>query len=468
MTTMLPFWFSDALKKEEKTKINKLKNDLHTDICIVGGGYTGLWTAIQLKKKQPSLNIAIIDKGLCGSGASGRNGGCMLPVSPKFSAMKKIVGEADAILMVKATEQALFEIKYFCNENNIDAQIRLDGNLYTATNKAQIGRFEAVVKDLERKGINNWERWLKKKVQKHSGSQKNIDGYFSPLSGSLHPGLLVRGLKKIAEKKGVQIFENTPMIKIEENKKVVVQTKRGAITSNKVVMAINVWMPQYFPSLSRAVVLVSSDMIITDPIPEQLDQIGFTDGKVILDTRLFTHYYRTTIDGRLMLGKGGNLFSFNNKVIQAYDEASRYEELLKNSFDRFFPSLCSVPFMQSWNGPSERTKTGFPFFGRLKDKSNIVYGFGYSGNGILPTYVGGKILSSMVLDEDNEWTRSSFCKGPLGLFPPEPFRWIGAITIRNAVMRKETAEDMGLRPWWIDAKLAQLATSVGRLDKSSY
>jgi hypothetical protein len=74
----------------------------------------------------------------------------------------------------------------------------------------------------------------------------------------------------------------------------------------------------------------------------------------------------------------------------------------------------------------------------------------------------------MVLDEDNEWTRSSFCKGPLGLFPPEPFRWIGAITIRNAVMRKETAEDMGLRPWWIDAKLAQLATSVGRLDKSSY
>jgi len=464
MTTIQSFWFSDAIAKEKKININNLNNNLYIDICIVGGGFTGLWTALQLKQKQPSLDIAIIDKGLCGSGASGRNGGCMLPISPKYAAMKKIVGEADAILMIKATEQALFDIKHFCEEHNIDSQIRLDGNLYTATNKAQVGKFETVVKELQKKNINNWEHWPKEKVQKHAGSQKHIGGYFSPISGSLHPGLLVRGLKRVAEKKGIQIFENTSMTSIKENGKVVVQTNKESITSRKVVIAINAWTPQYFPSLARTVILVSSDMIITNPIPRHLDQIGFTDGKVILDTCLFTHYYRRTPDGRLMLGKGGNLFSFNNRVIPAYDEASRYEKSLRNAFNQFFPSLHSVPFIQSWTGASERTKTGFPFFGRLKDKSNIIYGFGYSGNGILPTYVGGEILSSMVLDEDNEWTRSAFCKGPLGLFPPEPFRWIGAITIRNAVRRKERAEDRNKKPWWIDQKLAKLATSVGRVD----
>ena len=120
---------------------------------------------------------------------------------------------------------------------------------------------------------------------------------------------------------------------------------------------------------------------------------------------------------------------------------------------------------QSWNGPSERTKTGFPFFGYHPKNKNIIYGFGYSGNGILPTFVGGEILSDMVLEEKNGWTKSNFCKGPIKLFPPEPFRWIGAMIIRNAVRRKEYAEQNELNPSWIDKQLAKLATSVGRVDR---
>ena len=93
MTTIQSFWFEDALKKEQNIKINKLNKNLHTDICIVGGGYTGLWTAIKIKEKNPSTNLVIIEKNLCGSGASGRNGGCMIPQSTKFLDMTKIVGE---------------------------------------------------------------------------------------------------------------------------------------------------------------------------------------------------------------------------------------------------------------------------------------------------------------------------------------------------------------------------------------
>ena len=102
-------------------------------------------------------------------------------------------------------------------------------------------------------------------------------------------------------------------------------------------------------------------MIISNRIPEQLHRIGLKDGIVVLDSCLFTHYYRTTHDGRLMFGKGGNLFSFNNKVVDAYNGPSLYEKFLKNSFKDFFPSLSEIPIIKSWNGPSERTKTGFPF-----------------------------------------------------------------------------------------------------------
>jgi len=188
----------------------------------------------------------------------------------------------------------------------------------------------------------------------------------------------------------------------------------------------------------------------------------------VLDSNLFTHYCRTTPDGRIMLGKGGNTFAFKNKVIASFDGPSTIEKFLEKSLVNFFPSLNNVKITKSWNGPSERTKTGFPFFGYHPKNSNILYGFGYSGNGVLTCYVGGDILSSMALNEQNDWTQSNFCKGPLKLFPPEPFRWFGAIIIRNAVRRKEKAEQLETKPWWVDIQLTKLATSIGRVDKTKH
>ena len=465
MTTIQSFWFADALKKEKNIKINKLNKNLHTDICIVGGGYTGLWTALKIKEKNPLTNLVIIEKDLCGSGASGRNGGCMIPQSTKFLDMKKIVGVEDAKRMVRASEDAVYNIRDFCIQNNIDAKIRIDGVVYTATNKSHEGAFENLIEELKENKINNWERLSKEKTQELTGSKRNIDGYYSAIGGSLQPAFLIRGLKKIAEKKSIKIFEHSAMLYYQENKNIIVKTKNGSVECKKLIVAINAWTPSFFPFLSRSIILVSSDMIISEPIKDKLENIRLTNGLVVLDSNLFTHYCRTTTDDRIILGKGGNTFSFNNKVIPSFDGPSKIETFLKKSLVSFFPSLKNVKITKSWNGASERTKTGFPFFGYHPKNSNIFYGFGYSGNGILPTYVGGDILSSMVLDEDNEWTRSAFCKGPLGYFPPEPFRWIGAMTIRNAVRRKEKAEDIGLQPWWIDIQLAKLATSIGRVDK---
>ena len=128
-------WFIEALQKEGDLKINELDENLDTDICIIGGGFTGLWTALKIKEKKPKINVVIIEKDLCGSGASGRNGGCMIPQSTKFQGKKKIEGLDDAKKIDIDTENAVNNIKDYCAKNNIDAQIRDDGVLYGATNK---------------------------------------------------------------------------------------------------------------------------------------------------------------------------------------------------------------------------------------------------------------------------------------------------------------------------------------------
>ena len=148
-------WFVEALKREDNLEVNQLDLNLNADICIIGGGFTGLWTAIKIKEKNPSKNIVIIEKDLCGSGASGRNGGCMIPQSTKFQGIKKIVGLEDAKKIVLATEDAVNNIKDYCAKNNIDAQIRDDGVLYGATNKFHKGAFESLIKDLKENQINS-------------------------------------------------------------------------------------------------------------------------------------------------------------------------------------------------------------------------------------------------------------------------------------------------------------------------
>ena len=148
-------WFIEALQSEGRLEINELKTDITSDICIVGGGFTGLWTALKIKEKKPSINITIIEKDLCGSGASGRNGGCMIPQSTKFTAMKNTIGIKDAKKMVSATEDAVYNIRDYCLQNNIDAKIRMGGVVYGATNKSHKGAFENLVEDLKENQINS-------------------------------------------------------------------------------------------------------------------------------------------------------------------------------------------------------------------------------------------------------------------------------------------------------------------------
>lgn len=465
MSDFRPWWLEQALKQENPAPVQPLAADITADVCIVGGGYTGLWTAIQLKQAKPDLDVVLVESDLCGSGASGRNGGCLLTLATKFLTLQRLFGDTEALRIVKASEDAVYQIAAFCREQGIEAEVRIDGSLYTATNTAQLGSMDGVMNELARHNALSWAHLPVQDVRLMAGSEEPLAGAFSPVGGSVQPALLARGLARVARQMGVKIFEGSPMKRVIETDVPQVVTPGGTVRAKSVVLALNASMATMFPSFSRTIAVVSSDMIITEPCPDLLKRTGLTRGVAVCDSRIFVNYYRSTMDGRLMLGKGGNTFSFANRMLAEFDQPSRYEASLKQTLARFFPALENVRIDASWNGPSDRSVSGIPFFGRLNKHPRIFYGFGYSGNGVGPTYLGAQILSSLVLDLDNAWTRSPLVAGPRGYFPPEPIRWLGANMVRNAIRRKESAEDFGRKPWLIDCKLAIFAAAAGKSDK---
>lgn len=464
MSAQRPFWLAQALETDGEPA-PALDGHQFADVCIVGGGYTGLWSAIQTRLKHPACDIVVLERDVCGAGASGRNGGCVLGWSGKFLSLLRLFGEAEALRLAKASEEAVWQIGRFCDTHGIDADFRAHGSLYTATSVAQLGSLGPVIRALDARGLAPFRALSADELLRRSGSAAHLAGVASAAAATVQPARLVRGLRRVAMAMGIRVHELSPMLDIEAGPPARVRTPRGSVRAPRLVLALNAWMPRALPAFARSIVVVSSDMVITEKCPDVLAALDWTDGVSVLDSRTFVHYYRNTSDGRVMLGKGGNTFAWRGNISPVFDQPSPCAPGLTRALHHFFPTLSGVPIAATWNGPSDRSVTGLPFFGRLRAHPHIVYGFGYSGNGVGPSYMGGELLSALVLDEDNAWTRSPLARGPLGLFPIEPFRYAGSLLVRQAIRRKEAAEDQGRRPRPWDLRLARLAESAGKADR---
>lgn len=206
----LPFWLAEALAAEQPAPPTPLQGQHEVDVCIVGGGFTGLWSAIALKQAEPALRILVLEKDRCGSGASGRNGGCLLTWSAKYLTLKRLFGEEQAAWLVQGSEQAVHEIARFCEAHQIEAELRVEGTCYTATSEAQRGLMEPVLQELKRAGLNQWQAIEEGELASQSGSHVHLEGLYSPHAGSVQPALLVRGLLRVARELGIEVYEASP------------------------------------------------------------------------------------------------------------------------------------------------------------------------------------------------------------------------------------------------------------------
>jgi glycine/D-amino acid oxidase-like deaminating enzyme len=457
MTVHRSLWMREALAAEgDDDSTASLNGDTSADVCIVGGGFTGLWTAIRLVELAPSLSVVLVEAGVCGSGASGRNGGFVMSWWSKFGSLVKACGTEEAVRLARASADGVAEIGRFCQDHDIDAAYHHQGWLWTATSTAQIGAWEETLSGLDRLGLEPFERLEPESVARRSGSASHLAGVFEPTAATVHPGHLVRGLRRAAIDRGVRIFEHSPMTRLTRSRgKRRVHTSVGTVTAGRLVLAMNAWaaqLPEYQPFL----IVVASDVIATPPIPDRLKATGWEPGLAVSDSRRLVNYYRTTDDGRAVFGKGGGGLAFRGKVGSAFNGRSPREWEVVAHFHRTYPALNHVEAEESWRGPIDYSAWGVPSFLAVGPGRDTFCAAGYSGNGVGPSYLGGRILASMALELDDEWATCGLTRPPRARVPREPMRYLGGQIVHGAIARKERSEDAGVRPGRLTAALARL------------
>ncbi|MEA2321464.1 MAG: hypothetical protein QOD81_1314 [Solirubrobacteraceae bacterium] len=434
----------------------RLAGTERADIAIVGGGFVGLWTAIGIKRRAPASDVVVLEQDVCGGGASGRNGGMVLSWWPKLASLVKLGGIERGLHLARASEAAIAEIGAFCEAHDIDAAFRRGGFLWTATTPAQVDAWEGVVGLCESLGVEAFKRMDPAEVAERAGSARHLAGVFDAAAATVQPAMLARGLRRVALELGVRIFEGSQVTGFSRDRPLTLRTPRGVLTAEKIVLATNAWAAT-LPELRRSLVVVSSDIVATPPIPERLGEIGWTGGESVTDSQMMVAYYRTTRDGRIVFGKGTAAVTLGGRIGDAYDRDDSRSDMTAADFRRTYPALADVPIEQAWGGPIDRTPTSLPILGHLGGRPDVLYGVGWSGNGVGPSVVGGRILTSLALGEEDEWSTSPLVDRPHDRFPPEPIRFLGAQIVRQAVVRKERAEADHRSPSALDVRIAKLA-----------
>lgn len=438
MSPSRSFWLERALAGEEDQPA--LEGRLRCDVCVVGGGYTGLWTALRLKEKDESLEVVLLERDVCGAGASGLNSGFLLTWWCKFPSLANVVGPDEAVRLCRATELELMNIGAFCMDHEIEADYTSGQWLWTATNAAQVGAWRPTIEAIARAGGGApFEEVSRAETAARVGSPRPLGGVYER-SATVQPARLARGLRKVAIDRGVQIFEHSAVQRYAP----LVQTEYGEVEAETVVVATGAWLGRN----NRALTIISSDVLAT----ERLDELPLDDGLWCSDSRLMVHASRQ-YDGRLLFSKGGAAVAFAGRA-DGFSGISSRPDVAEREFRRFYTQLSQVKVAATWGGPIDRTTSGVPFFYR---DGRVVYGAGYSGVGLCQAALGGRILASIALRRDDEWATCGLARRPLGAFPPEPIRYLGAISVRAAVDRKERAEDGGRVSGPVTQRLASFA-----------
>ena len=282
---------------------------------------TGLWTALRLRDLDPSLDVVVVEGGLCGEGASGRNGGFALSWWPKIETLIKRAGRDEAFELARASEEVIADIGAFCEREGIDAHFHAGGWAWTATSPAQLDAWRGAVATCEAGGARPFEAWSAQEARERLGSPVHLGAVYERGAATVQPALLARGLRAAALRHGVRVLERSAMRSLDVAR-AVVRGDRGEVAAEAVVLATNAWSAQAH-GLRTAIVPLSSDVVATEPIPEVLERIGWTGGEAISNSRLMVDYYRTTRDGRIVFGRGGGGLAFRGGSARASTGAQR-------------------------------------------------------------------------------------------------------------------------------------------------
>jgi len=451
--TRYGYWLEEAGAVEPT---RPLDGDTSADVVIVGAGFLGLWTAWQLKALEPGVDIVVLDAGLAGHGPSGRNGGFVSTLWDDLPILRDRVGDVRAVDVCRASERAVHGIGTWCETQGVDAWYHAAGTVQVATSEAQVGDWDEVVEACGDVGaVDEAVALSREEVAARCSSPAFLGGMLLRIAANVQPARLALGLRAKAIEAGVRLHERTPVRRL--SREGTAATAGGEVRSGAAVLAVNS-ATAGFAGFRNALAVASSHMVVTEPVPDVLETIGWTGGENIHDCRTLLHYFRTTRDGRIALGWGGGQMGFGGRHDGRLDVDRNAALHAVAALRRFFPQLQGREITHAWGGPIDVSPTHLPIFG---SRGRVHYGFGFTGNGVGPTYLGGEILARLALDRRDEITGLAVVEPERKLFPPEPFRFAGGTAIRTALVRRDDANDNGADPDPMTTAVAALPRKLG-------
>ncbi len=431
-----PWWLTEAEQDGTEPPAPSPDGDLAADVCVIGGGLTGLWTALTLREREPSARVVVLEADRCGSGPSGRNGGFLHGYWASIAGLRATLGDAGAQELARAGEGIIPAVRRF----GAEIWLREGGMLMVSTTPSQDAAIDdavraAVALGAPEEAVALDERELAARIS----SPVFRRGVFHRECATVQPARLVRALRREVLAAGVELYEGTPATGIGEG---VVTTPRGRVRAASVVVATNAAASGWRP-VRRHVTNFGSYVVLTEPVPELLGEIGWTGGEAVVDGRMFLHYFRTTDDGRVLMGSGSGPIGYGGKLDRRFTNDSPSAGRAERGLRRLLPGLAAARVERAWGGPIDVSADHLPFFGTVPG-TTVHYGLGYSGHGVGPSWLGGQILASLAVGLDDEWTQLPLATRRVPALPPEPLKRLGGGLVRAAIMACEEAEEDGL------------------------
>ena len=420
-----------------------LAGHVSADVAILGAGFTGLWTAYYLLRRQPSLRVAILERHIAGFGASGRNGGwCSSGFAVTPAVLQERFGRERARATILALYDTVDEVGRVVARETIEACYAKSGSLRLARGPYQQPLLQQSYAAYETLGVADHYRVLsaqetaeRLRVSDAVGSLYNSD------CAVVHPGRLVRGLARTVERRGATIYEQTDVVDVEAGRSRRLITTHGAVRAETIVLAGEAYLTR-LRTMRRRLVPIYSSIVLTEPLtPEQWAQIGWAGRECVASFRLSVDYLSRTPDGRILFGGRGAPYHFGSRIEDGYDLHGPTHGALREMVRTWFPSLRGVRFTHAWGGPLGVSRDWMPSV-CYDRRTGVAHACGYAGQGVAAANLAGRLLADLIAGVPSSLLDLPVVGHRPRPWEPEPLRWLGVRFVQNGYRR---IDDRGRR-----------------------
>ncbi|MDX6265707.1 MAG: hypothetical protein QOD70_447 [Frankiales bacterium] len=418
-----------------------LPGDTDADVCVVGAGYTGLWTALHLRRLDPTLRVLVVERDVAGAGASGRNGGwCSALFPTSWHRIARDAGRAGVVAMQRALEDSVDEI----GRSGIACDFAKGGSVALVRTPAQLARARTEVAEARSWGFgpDTLDLVGAEQAQQRVAATRVLGALTTDHCAALHPAKLVRGLAAACVDAGVTLLEQTTAGEVRAGR---VVTDHGTVTAEVVLTATEGYTAQ-LRGHRRDLAPVYSLMLATAPLPADLwQQIGLADRATFTDERHLTVYGQRTADGRLAFGGRGAPYHYASRVHPSYEQVQRVHAALEHTLLDLFPAVTGVPVTHRWGGNLGVPRDWYPSVG-FDRTTGVAWAGGYVGDGVATANLAGRTLAHLITGVDSELVRLPWVRRRTKRWEPEPLRWVGVNAVTQLMSRADRVEARTGRP----------------------